>query len=137
MASEKLRFDLVSPERRLASMDADMVTVPALDGEIGVMPEHSPMLVQLRPGTIRVYQGSEVNERYFVAGGFVEINPRGLTVLADEEAMTVTEIDVEEARSEVDQWTKRFSGAEETEIEHYQHQLEIARARLEAAEGQL
>ena len=83
MADSKVEFELVSPERLLASIDADMVVVPGADGDFGVLPNHAPLMSLLRPGVIAVYQGDRVDQRLFVTGGFAEVNERGCTVLAE------------------------------------------------------
>lgn len=89
-------LEIVSPERLLLSQPVDMVVVPAAEGELGVLPGHSPMIVLLRGGTISIYSGSQVTERLFVAGGFADITPERCTVLADE-AIPVAELDRAEA----------------------------------------
>ena len=68
-------LEIVSPEKLLLSRPVDMVVIPAAEGEMGVMAQHSPMIVLLRGGTIRLYEGSQVTERLFVSGGFAEVTP--------------------------------------------------------------
>jgi len=89
---DKVEFELVSPERLLISKGVDMVVVPGEDGDFGVLPRHSPLISSVRPGVIRTYEGNEVAEEIFVAGGFAEVTPARCTVLA-ERAMPVSEID--------------------------------------------
>ncbi len=101
MASDKVEFELVSPERLLLSDLVDMVVVPGSEGDFGVLPRHAPLISTLRPGVIRVFEGREVKERIFVAGGFAEVTPERCTVLA-EEALPVGDIDA----SAVDQELK-------------------------------
>lgn len=90
--ADKISFDLVSPERLLLSEDAEMITIPGTEGEMGVMAGHAPVITTLRPGTIRVSGGASVTNAYFVAGGFAEINALKITVLA-EEAVALTDLD--------------------------------------------
>jgi F-type H+-transporting ATPase subunit epsilon len=92
MAADKVEFELVSPERLLLSEQVDMVVVPGAEGDFGVLPRHSPLISTLRPGIIRVFEGREVKQRIFVAGGFAEVTAERCTVLA-EEAVPVGEID--------------------------------------------
>ena len=73
MADGKVEFELVSPARLLSSQSVDMVVVPGGDGDFGVLPGHAPLLSTVRPGVILVYQGREITERIFVAGGFAEV----------------------------------------------------------------
>jgi F-type H+-transporting ATPase subunit epsilon len=90
--TDKIAFDLVSPERLLLSEEAEMVTVPGTEGDMGVMAGHMPLISTLRPGVIDVKGGTNGDERFYVIGGFVEISPSKLTVLA-EEAVPVAELD--------------------------------------------
>src|SRR5579883_243380 len=92
--AEKLRFELVTPERLLLSEEVEMVVVPGAEGNFGALPRHAPLLSQLRPGIIEVYDTRQagVSERLFVAGGFAEVTPERCTVLA-EEAMPLSELD--------------------------------------------
>lgn len=77
-------LELVSPERLLLSRQVEMATIPAAEGEMGVLPGHSPMIVALRGGVIRVRENGAESERLFVAGGFAEVTPERCTILADE-----------------------------------------------------
>ena len=90
--AEKLSFDLVSPERLLMSEDVDMVTVPGADGDFGVMAGHAPVISTLRPGVVEITGSSHGAVKIFVRGGFAEVTPAGLTVLA-EEAIPLDELD--------------------------------------------
>ena len=89
--ADKLHFSLVSPERQLMSADVDEVDIPGTEGWIGVLPNHAPLMTALAPGMVRIKTGSE-EKRIFVRGGFAEISPSGLTLLA-EEAMLAEELD--------------------------------------------
>lgn len=100
MAADKVEFELVSPERLLLSEQVDMVVVPGAEGDFGVLPRHSPLISTLRPGVIRVFEGREVKQRIFVAGGFAEVTPERCTVLA-EEAVPVGEIDAAKVDQEL------------------------------------
>jgi len=80
----QIAFQLVLPERRLASEMADMVVVPGGDGDFGVLPGHVSMISTVRPGVIEVYVGGHVKDRYMVAGGFAEVTGERCTVLAEE-----------------------------------------------------
>src|ERR1700755_1572457 len=75
-------FDLVSPEKLLISGDVTQVDVPGSEGDFGVLADHAPIVTTLRPGILVVYRdGGEL--RVVVNGGFAEVSPAGLTVLAD------------------------------------------------------
>ncbi|MGF1501666.1 MAG: ATP synthase F1 subunit epsilon [Paracoccaceae bacterium] len=85
-----MTFELVSPERKLASMQARSVRIPGMEGELTAMPQHVPMLTTLRPGYVIVEGTGET--RFFVTGGFAEITPEVVAVVAEEavEAEKVT-----------------------------------------------
>lgn len=76
-----LRFNLVSPEHVLFDQEVSMVVVPGIDGDIGVLPNHAPLLTLLRPGVVSVYEGANVLVKLFVDGGFCEIGPDRCTAL--------------------------------------------------------
>ena len=89
--AEKLHFALVSPERELFHGEVDHVVVPGSEGEFGVLPSHAPVMSVVTPGALRVFNdGAE--RRIFVNGGFADVTPEGLTVLA-EEAIDLADID--------------------------------------------
>jgi F-type H+-transporting ATPase subunit epsilon len=77
-----LHFDLVSPERRLVSVEASQVQIPGMAGDFTALPNHAPFLTTLRPGIVRVHAGGSVDE-YLVTGGFAEISPDAASVLAE------------------------------------------------------
>ena len=77
-----LQFDLVSPERKLASVAATEVQIPGADGDLTAMEGHSPTITTLRPGILRVI-GASGTQAYVVTGGFAEITASGVSVLAE------------------------------------------------------
>ncbi|MFZ3034990.1 MAG: F0F1 ATP synthase subunit epsilon [Parvibaculum sp.] len=81
--ADKLHFELVSPERLLLSEGVDMVTVPGKEGDFGVLAGHAPVMTTLRPGVINVDDAGKAQQRIFVRGGFAEVTPKGLTILAE------------------------------------------------------
>mgnify|MGYP006083570635 CR=1 FL=1 len=78
-----IQFDLVSPERKLASVEALEIQIPGADGDFTAMAEHAPMLTTLRPGLLSVTTNNNVME-YIVTGGFVEISGTNASVLAEQ-----------------------------------------------------
>jgi F-type H+-transporting ATPase subunit epsilon len=80
----KLSFRLVMPERELVNTEADMVVVPGVEGDFGVMHGHAPLISIVRPGVLEVLQGGKVEQRFMVVGGFAEVTSERCTVLADE-----------------------------------------------------
>lgn len=90
--ADKIQFDLVSPERLLLSEPVDMVTLPGTEGDFGVLAGHAPVLSTLRTGIVDVKGLSSGDMRIFVRGGFAEVNPDKVVVLA-EEAIPLAELD--------------------------------------------
>ena len=76
-----LRFTLVSPEHILFDQEVTMVVVPGVEGDIGVLPEHAPLLTLLRPGVVSIYEGEQVLLKLFIDGGFCEVTPAKCTAL--------------------------------------------------------
>ena len=81
--ADTMQFDLVSPERKLASGQATSVLIPGADGDMTAMPDHAPVVTTLRPGILVVEMDGGTQE-YAVTGGFAQITSAGTTVLADE-----------------------------------------------------
>lgn len=92
MGSGKVSFELVVPERLLMSTAIDMVVVPGSEGDFGVLEGHAPLISQMRPGVIEIYDGDNISDRVFVTGGFAEVTQERCTVLADE-AIRVADLD--------------------------------------------
>jgi F-type H+-transporting ATPase subunit epsilon len=105
--ADKILFELVSPEKLLLSKAVDMVTVPGTEGYMGVMAGHSPLVSTLRAGMIDMKDEGQ-DTRFFIRGGFAEINASKITVLA-EEAIPMSEMDL----AILDQ---RITDAQEDEI---------------------
>ncbi|MGH1465962.1 MAG: F0F1 ATP synthase subunit epsilon [Cognatishimia sp.] len=80
--AQTMQFDLVSPERALASVQALAVQIPGADGDMTAMPDHAPTITTLRPGLLTV-ESAEGTTSYAVTGGFADINAEGTSVLAE------------------------------------------------------
>ena len=80
--ADTVQFDLVSPERLLASTQAKEVQIPGAEGDMTAMPDHAPLITTLRPGVLKV-SGSDGDASYVVTGGFAEINASSISVLAE------------------------------------------------------
>ena len=78
----QLHFEFVSPERVLFSGEVDQVDLPGIEGDMGILAEHAPLVTPLRPGIITIFNGG-ARESVVVIGGIAEVSPAGLTVLAD------------------------------------------------------
>ena len=94
-AAGKVAFELASPEALLVSAAVDMVVVPGVEGDFGVLPGHAPFISAVRPGVIDIYQGEKIERRLFVSDGFAEVNERRCTVLSSE-AYPLEELEREE-----------------------------------------
>ena len=81
--ADTFRFELVSPERLLLSGDADSAVLPATAGDMGIFHSHAPVMTTLRPGLLRVEMGNGETAEFFVRGGFADITPDAVTVLAE------------------------------------------------------
>lgn len=97
--AETLHFSLVSPERELFSGAVDQVDAPGVEGEFGVLPKHAPFMTVLKPGVVRIHEGGQVTP-VFVRGGFADVTPSGLTILA-EDAVRLADVDVGELDAEI------------------------------------
>lgn len=95
-----LHFELVSPAKLLFSGDVDMVNIPGTEGDMGIMPGHAPVLSTLRPGVVVISKSGGATEKVFVRGGFAEVNPQGLTVLA-ETAIPVADLNADRLAAEI------------------------------------
>lgn len=109
--ADTLQFDLVSPEKKLASMTATMVELPGMEGDMAAMPNHAPLLTTLRPGVIKVHADGGVTE-YVVTGGFAEVSDAGTSVLA-EQAMARTDVTREGIEALLADTNSSLEGAED------------------------
>lgn len=94
-----IKLDIVTAEKEVYSEDVDMVIAPGVEGQLGILPHHTPLMTILRPGELRIKKGGE-EVSLVISGGFLEVRPDRVIVLADA-AEKVEEIDVaraEEAR---------------------------------------
>ncbi len=87
-----LHFELVSPSRLLFSGEVASVAIPGSEGDMTILPSHAPVLSTLKPGTVTITRDGQKDEKIFVRGGFVEVNAKGLTVLA-ETAIPLADLD--------------------------------------------
>ncbi len=145
--ADKVKFELVSPEKLLLSEEVAMVVVPGTEGNFGVLPGHALLISTVRPGIIDVYGPDQraVTQRLFVSGGFAEVSPERCTVLADE-AMPMSDIDRAAVEGEAKTLESEVAGlkdeiaraaAEEkpellTHLRTSERRLATSRAKLEA-----
>jgi len=133
--ADKVEFELVSPERLIASRAVDMVVVPGGEGAFGVLAGHAPMITTVRPGVIDMYEGDQVVDRIFVAGGFAEVTETRCTVLA-EQAVALAQIDRAAVEQEVRDLGEDVDDAKsDAERAALEQRLAVARAKLAAVEA--
>lgn len=112
--ADTVQFDLVSPERMLASTTATEVLIPGSEGDMTALPDHAPLITTLRPGIVKV-SGAEGDLQYVVSGGFAEINPESISILA-ERAFPRDEVTPEAFKAMVDEANERLKKAQEAYV---------------------
>lgn len=130
-----LHLEIVTPEKKVFDDAVEVVTIPTASGEVGILPNHAPLISTLKPGILS-YTTKGATERMVIAGGFIEINSNKVSILADV-AERSDEIDAEAARLEREATEKilaSWKGTEE-ELEAELEKLEKAQARLQLASG--
>jgi F-type H+-transporting ATPase subunit epsilon len=125
--AKTLHVDIVSAEQAIFSGEATMVIAPGEAGELGILPEHTPLLTRVKPGTVRLQMPDGAEEEViYVSGGIMEVQPDGVTILAD---TSVRAHDLDEAKA---MEAKRLA---EEAIANRSGQMEIAKAQAELAEA--
>jgi F-type H+-transporting ATPase subunit epsilon len=122
--ADKIQLEVVTPERRVLSEPVDMVTVPGLGGELGILPGHTPLISQLQTGVLTYVQSGKSFQLH-VSGGFVEVRDDLVSVLA-EVAERPEEIDAGRAKVERDSLEKQLNGWSGTEEE-----FELTKTKLD------
>lgn len=125
-----LNLEIVTPEKKVFDEAVESVTIPTTNGEIGVLPNHAPLISTLKPGILTVSTRG-ASERMAIAGGFVEVSANKVSILADS-AEKADEVNVEAARAEreaAERILGAWNGTEEA--------FEIERERLEKAQARL
>ena len=126
-----LKLEIVTPEKRVLDQTVDSATIPTVNGEIGVLTNHLPLVSALKPGVLAfTIKGN--TERVAISSGFVEISDNRISVLTDA-AETASEIDVNAARAEKDAAEKALADASSSPIDDNEELIE----RLAAANARL
>jgi F-type H+-transporting ATPase subunit epsilon len=131
MMSQRLRLELVTPERLVLSEEVDEVRVPGTLGELGVLPGHTPLLTSLGTGPLSYFQGSS-GRSLAVQDGFAEVLPDRVTVLA-RIADAPSDIDVESARAALAEAEARLPTASAEEIDELTAAVRLAATRIEVS----
>ena len=128
-----VRVDIVTAERLVFSEDADIVMVPGVDGELGILPHHAPIMTMIKPGEVLVRKGTE-EYSLAVSGGFLEVKPDHITILADA-AERADEIDIARAEAAKKRAEEHLTNrTAETDSANAEASLRRALARLKVAE---
>jgi len=124
--------DVVSAEASIFEGEAEFVALPGESGELGIYPQHTPLITRIKPGAVRIkVQGQADEEFVFVAGGILEVQPDRVTVLAD---TAIRGADLDEAKAEAAKRAAEEALANRTgEIDYAKAQAELAAAMAEIA----
>jgi F-type H+-transporting ATPase subunit epsilon len=128
-----VRVDIVTAERLVFSEDADIVMVPGVEGEMGILPHHEPIMTMIKPGEVLVRKGTE-EFSLAVSGGFLEVTPDHITILADA-AERADEIDIARAEAAKKRAEEKLTNrTAETDSANAEASLRRALARIKVAE---
>jgi F-type H+-transporting ATPase subunit epsilon len=130
--AKTFHVDIVSAEQAIFSGEAEMVIAPGEGGELGIMPEHTPLLTRIKPGIVRIQgvKGAE-EEVIYVSGGMMEVQPDRVTVLAD---TSVRAHDLDEAKAmEAERLAKEALSDRSGAFDHARAQIELAQAAAQIA----
>ena len=128
-----IHVDVVSAEEQIYSGEAEFVILPGIEGELGVYPQHTPLFTQIKPGAVRIkIPDKDEEELVFVQGGFLEVQPHKVTVLADTaiRANDLDEVRALEAKKRAEEAMANKGSAQNLAVA--QAELSIALAQLEA-----
>ena len=128
-----INVDIVSAEGQVYSGTADLVIAPAVEGEIGIAPNHTPLLTQMGPGEVRVQSGGNDIETLFVDGGILEVQPKQVTILSDV-AMRGAELDEAAAEAAREAAEANLASANSQDVAEAQATLAIALGQLKLIE---
>ena len=127
-----IHVDVVSAESLIFSGEAEFVALPGESGELGIYPKHTPLITRIRPGAVRIKKvGSDEEEFVFVAGGILEVQPNGVTVLAD---TAIRGSDLDEAKAtEAKKLAEESMVNKDSKIDYAKAQSELATAIAQLA----
>ena len=123
--------DVVSAEEQIFSGEATFVALPGEAGELGIYPKHTPLITRIRPGAVRIQTTAGTEEFVFVAGGILEVQPNGVTVLAD---TAIRGGDLDEAKAqEAKRQAEELMQNQDSTIDYAKAQSELAAAIAQLA----
>ena len=128
-----IHVDVVSAEEQIFSGEAEFVVLPGIDGELGIYPRHAPLLTQIKPGAVRIKLPDQAeDELVFVQGGFLEVQPHLVTVLADTAVRAKDLDEVKAAQAKQAALDSMQNKTSREEIATAEAELAVAVAQLEA-----
>lgn len=126
-----IHVDVVSAEAQIFSGEATFVALPGEAGELGIYPKHTPLITRIRPGAVRIEKADGGEEFVFVAGGILEVQPNGVTVLAD---TAIRGADLDEAKAQAaKQAAEELMQSQDSQIDYAKAQAELASAIAQLA----
>ncbi|THC41380.1 F0F1 ATP synthase subunit epsilon [Massilia sp. Mn16-1_5] len=126
-----IHVDVVSAEAQIFSGEATFVALPGEAGELGIYPKHTPLITRIRPGAVRIEVAGGGEEFVFVAGGILEVQPNGVTVLAD---TAIRGADLDEAKAQqAKQAAEELMQSQDAQIDYAKAQAELASAIAQLA----
>ncbi|KRB94142.1 F0F1 ATP synthase subunit epsilon [Noviherbaspirillum sp. Root189] len=127
-----IHVDVVSAEEQIFAGEAEFVALPGEAGELGIYPMHTPLITRIKPGAVRIkVPGQAEDEFVFVAGGILEVQPNGVTVLAD---TAIRGADLDEAKaSEAKKLAEEALSNKDSSIDYAKAQAELAAAVAQLA----
>jgi F-type H+-transporting ATPase subunit epsilon len=130
--AQTIHVDVVSAEEQIFSGEAEFVALPGEAGELGIYPQHTPLITRIRPGAVRIkVPGQAEDEFVFVAGGILEVQPHAITVLAD---TAIRGADLDEAKAmEAKKLAEEALTNKDSKIDYAKAQAELATAMAQLA----
>jgi len=127
-----IHVDVVSAEEQIFSGEAEFVALPGESGELGIYPMHTPLITRIRPGAVRIKVAGRAEEEFvFVAGGILEVQPKGVTVLAD---TAIRGADLDEAKAqEAKRKAEELMLNKDSQVDYAKAQAELATAIAQLA----
>tara|TARA_B100000029_G_scaffold197568_1_gene195673 strand:+ start:7848 stop:8249 length:402 start_codon:yes stop_codon:yes gene_type:complete len=124
-------FELITPDKTLINKETEMVVVPGEEGDFGILPNHSNLISQIRPGILNIYKTNKVEESFFLYSGFAEVSNNKLIVLS-ENAFDINEFKLNSFKEQISKYEKlRNQTKNESEILFFERKIKEANTIIE------
>ena len=124
-------FELITPSKNLISEEFDMVVVPGEEGDFGVLPHHSNLISQIRPGVLNTYKNNKIDKSFFIYSGFAEVSNNKLIVLS-ETAFDINEFKLNNYKDDISKYEKlKNQTKSENEISFYEKKINEMNTTIE------